>query len=309
VLAAIGDPDVEVRIKHISPWEFNHIVASRYRRGRLFIAGDAAHRHPPANGLGSNTSMQDVWNLVWKLALVLDGKAGDRLLDSYDAERQPVGRQVVDRANQSVGEMAAWLAPLGLHPGLGREDALAHLDQIFGPDGEETRTQLLKGLEVMNAQFNAHGVELNQRYESTAVVSDGTPFPPFDRDPELHFQATTHPGAPLPHAWLGHGTHDISTFDLGRYDGFCLITGADHAGWDAAAASVSAELGVPIDVHAVALGQTDNDVLGEWTRRREVAERGCVLVRPDRIVGWRSHDLPPEPTQALRAALETILDR
>ena len=117
VRAAIGDPCVDVRIKHISQWEFNHVVAAHYRRGRLFIAGDAAHRHPPANGLGSNTSVQDAYNLAWKLALVLTGRAGDGLLDTYDGERQPVGRQIVDRANQSVGEMAAWLLPLGLRPG------------------------------------------------------------------------------------------------------------------------------------------------------------------------------------------------
>lgn len=309
VRAAIGDPEIDVRIKHISPWEFNHVVASQYRRGRLFIAGDAAHRHPPANGLGSNTSMQDVWNLVWKLALVLEGTAGEALLDTYDAERQPVGRQVVDRANRSVGEMAAWLAPLGLHPDLSRDAARAHLEKVFGPGGEDTRAQLLEGLDVMNAQFNAHGVELNQRYESTAVVPDGTPMPSFDRDPELYHQATTHPGAPVPHAWLGCGTHDISTFDLGRYDGFCLITGADRTAWATAADKVSAELGVPVDVYGVALGQEYNDVLGEWTRRREVAEGGCVLVRPDRIVGWRSHDLPSDPTEALRGALTAILDR
>jgi 2,4-dichlorophenol 6-monooxygenase len=309
VRSAIGDPDVEVRIKHISPWEFNHIVASHYRRGRLFIAGDAAHRHPPANGLGSNTSIQDTWNLVWKLALVLAGKAGDQLLDSYNAERQPVGRQIVARANKSAIEVAAWLAPLGLRPDLSREEALAHLDEVFGPDGEDTRQELLKGLEVMNAQFNAHGVELNQRYESSAVVGDGTPFPAYHRDPELHYQATTHPGAPLPHAWLGRESHDISTFDLGRYDGFALITGAGTSAWQHAAATLAAELKVPISVYGVALGQAYNDVLGDWTRQREVAERGCVLVRPDRIVGWRSHDLPSDPTAALRAALTRILDR
>lgn len=309
VRAAIGDDRVDVRIKHISSWEFNHVVASRYRRRRLFIAGDAAHRHPPANGLGSNTSIQDAWNLVWKLALVVQGKAGDGLLDSYDAERQPVGRQVVDRANQSVGEMAAWLAPLGLHPGLDRTAALARLDGIFGPTGEASRSALLDGLAVMDAQFNAHGVETNQRYDSAAVVSDGTPFPPFVRNRELHHHATTHPGAPLPHAWLGRGTHDISTFDLGRYDGFALVTGADTEEWDRAAEVVASELGIPIDVFGVALGQAYNDVLGEWTRRREVTERGCVLVRPDRIVGWRSHCLPPDPTGALRTALTQILDR
>jgi 2,4-dichlorophenol 6-monooxygenase len=236
VRAAIGDDDVEVRIKHISPWEFNHVVASRYRRGRLFIAGDAAHRHPPANGLGSNTSVQDAYNLAWKLALVVEGRAGESLLDSYEAERQPVGRHVVDRANQSVGEMAAWLGPLGLRDDQTSEQAQAELDTLFGSDGEERRLALLDGLDVMNAQFNAHGAELNQRYDSSAVVSDGTPCPNPERDPDLYHHASTHPGFPLPHAWLGRGDLDLSTLDLCDYGRFTLITGAGGEAWEPAAA-------------------------------------------------------------------------
>ncbi|MGK2949757.1 MAG: FAD-dependent monooxygenase [Acidimicrobiales bacterium] len=309
VRAAIGDDGVEVRIKHISPWEFNHVVASGYRRGRLFIAGDAAHRHPPANGLGSNTSVQDAYNLAWKLALVVQGRAGESLLDSYDAERQPVGRQVVDRANQSVGEMAAWLGPIGLRGGQTVEEAHAELDAIFGPDGEERRLELLKGLEVMNAQFNAHGVELDQRYESSAVVGDGTPFPAPDRDPELYHHPSTHPGCPLPHAWLGRGTHDVSTLDLCDYGRFTLITGAGGEAWEPAAAAVSEQLGVEVRPFRVALGQPDNDVYGHWTSRREVTDRGCVLVRPDRFVAWRRDDLPDDPTAALAAAMTRILHR
>ncbi len=309
VRAAVGDPRVDIRIKHISPWEINHVVASEYRRGRLFIAGDAAHRHPPANGLGSNTSMQDAYNLAWKLALVLQGRAGEGLLDSYNTERQPVGRQVVDRANQSVGEMVAWLGPIGLRPDQTVDEANAVLDEIFGPDGEATRQDLLKGLEVMNAQFNCHGVELGQRYRSRAVASDGTPFPPYDRDPDLHYHPSTHPGCALPHTWLVHGTRDVSTLDLAAYDRFTLLTGASGAAWEAAAAEVSAEIGVEIRPFLVALGQEHNDVLGTWTRAREIADGGCVLVRPDRFVAWRSHDLVEDPAGALRAAIDQILDR
>jgi 2,4-dichlorophenol 6-monooxygenase len=310
VRAAVGDDSVDVRIKHISPWEFHHVVAAQYRRGRLFIAGDAAHRHPPANGLGSNTSMQDAYNLAWKLALVVRGAAGDGLLDSYDAERQPVGRQVVDRANRSVGEMAGWLGPIALQPHETKADALAALDEIFGPDGEQQREELLKGLEVMNMQFNTLGVELGQRYTSRAVADDGTPFPPYERDPELHYHPSTHPGCALPHAWLGRETHDISTLDLAAYDRFTLITGvaAGTDAWADAAATVAREVGVEIATFPVALGAEYNDVLGTWTRNREVSERGCVLVRPDRFVGWRSADLVDDPTAALRTAMRDILD-
>jgi 2,4-dichlorophenol 6-monooxygenase len=307
VRAAIGDPSVPIRIKKISEWQINHVVAAGYRRGRLFLAGDAAHRHPPANGLGSNTSVQDSYNLAWKLALVVSGRASERLLDSYSAERQPVGRRIVDRANRSVAEMGPWLRALGFLPGQSREEALARLDRLHGPDGGEERTALLAALDLMNGQFNAHGVEMGQRYVSDAVVQNGTPFPEPDRDPDLYYQPTTHPGAPLPHVWLQRGTEDVSTLDLCRYDRFTLLTGPDGAAWAEAAARVSRATGIEIAPEAVGLGQPDNDVLGQWTRIRETTDRGCLLVRPDRVVAWRSADGVPDPDAALGAAVARVL--
>jgi 2,4-dichlorophenol 6-monooxygenase len=309
VRAAVGDPDVPITIKNISQWEFNHVVAANYRQGRLFIAGDAAHRHPPANGLGSNTSVQDAYNLAWKMAMVVSGQAGEGLLDSYNDERQPVGRQVVDRANQSVAEMIPWLGALGLQPGQTEAEGLARLDELYGPDGEEQRGELLAALELMNYQFNCHGVELGQRYTSSAVVDDDTPNPPYQRDPELYYHPTTHPGAALPHAWLGRDTHDISTLDVCNYEGFTLITGASGGAWIDAADAVADSLGVAIKGVKVALGQPNNDVLGAWTRAREVSDAGCVLVRPDRHVAWRSHDAVDDPQATLDNVVRNLLDR
>jgi 2,4-dichlorophenol 6-monooxygenase len=307
VRSAIGDPTVDIRIKKISEWQINHVVAARYRMGRLFLAGDAAHRHPPANGLGSNTSVQDTYNLAWKLALVLSGKAHDSLLDSYDAERQPVGRQVVDRANRSVAEMVPCLAALGFQPGQTESEALTRLDQLLGPDGEAQRQALLAALDLLNGQFNAHGVEMGQRYVSEAVVRNGEPFPPYERDPDLYYHPTTHPGAPLPHAWLQRGTEDISTLDLCRYDRFTLITGIAGSTWADAAAAVSRETGVIIEPVAVGLGQLNNDVLGLWSRRREIGDDGCLLVRPDRIITWRCSRGVSDPAAALREVVTKIL--
>jgi 2,4-dichlorophenol 6-monooxygenase len=309
VRAAIGTDSVPFTIKHISPWEFNHVVASRYRSGRLFIAGDAAHRHPPANGLGSNTSMQDTFNLAWKLALVLDGRASERLLDSYDAERQPVGRQIVDRANQSVAEMAEWFGAIGLAPHLTVDEVEARLDKIYGPDGGDDRAALLKALDLMDGQFNAHGVELGQRYTSSAVVGDRTPPPEPTRDPELYYEASTYPGSPVPHAWLAIGNTNVSTLDLCRYDRFTLIVGAAGSPWITAARDVSDDLGVAVEPVVVSLGCEVNDVFGDWIRRREVGDDGCVLVRPDHIVAWRSHGAEADPTTALRSALSRLLQR
>ncbi len=307
VRAAIGDPDVEIKIKKVSKWQINHVVAGRFRDRRLFLAGDAAHRHPPANGLGSNTSIQDSYNLAWKLALVTSGKADDSLLDSYSDERQPVGRQVVDRANQSVVETVTYLGALGFHPDQSEEEGLARIDHILGPEGEETREELQRGLDIMNAQFNAHGVELGQRYTSAAVISDGTPFPPFDRDPELYYHPTTHPGAHLPHIWLERDTAQISTLDLCSYDRFTLLTGIAGGAWREAAGHASRSTGVIVEAAPIGLGQINNDVLGQWTQRREITDSGCLLIRPDRVVAWRCADMPADPSEALITALQQIL--
>ncbi len=101
-LQAIADDLVAPR-PHLSDLRWSSLfrismrLAAAYRRGRVFIAGDAAHIHPPTGGQGMNTGIQDAYNLAWKLKLVLDGTASAHLLDSYEAERRPVGAEVVAR--------------------------------------------------------------------------------------------------------------------------------------------------------------------------------------------------------------------
>ncbi|MCZ9347354.1 FAD-dependent monooxygenase, partial [Streptomyces sp. TRM76130] len=87
--------DLDVRVHHVSEYRPEAVVARSFRSGRAFLAGDAAHRQPPAAGGGLNTAVQDAHNLAWKLGAVLDGRAGDALLDSYEAERLPVARRNV----------------------------------------------------------------------------------------------------------------------------------------------------------------------------------------------------------------------
>ncbi|MGW9438623.1 FAD-dependent monooxygenase [Streptomyces sp. NPDC055607] len=309
--ATIGDPAIDVRVKAVSKWQINHVVATAYRRGRVFLAGDAAHRHPPANGLGTNTSIQDAYNLAWKLALVLRGQAGESLLDSYHAERQPVGRQVVDRAMRSVEDMLPISQALGFRPGQTAEEGWATLAELSGDTsvGRERRRSLRAAIDLQNYQFNAHGVELGQRYASSAVLEDGTSFSPESRDPELYYQPTTRPGAHLPHAWLQHGTDRMSTLDLAGHGRFSLITGIGGESWIEAAGEAAADLGVDIAAYQIGYQQPYADVLGEWSRLREVTEHGCLLVRPDRHIAWRSHDLVTDPATTLRTVLKRILAR
>jgi 2,4-dichlorophenol 6-monooxygenase len=187
------------------------------------------------------------------------------------------------------------------------DEADARLAELYGPEGEQQRAELLAALDVTNGQFNAHGVELGQRYRSRAVADDGTPPPEPTRDPVLHYEPSTHPGSPIPHAWLAVGDQDVSTLDLCAYDRFTLVTGAGGQPWLDAAAKVSAELGVEVAGVRVSLGLDINDVYGDWIRRREIGDKGCVLVRPDRIVAWRSPAAVEEPQKALREVMSRIL--
>ncbi|MFE1980158.1 FAD-dependent monooxygenase [Streptomyces mirabilis] len=309
IRAGIGDPDVEFKIKHIGQWQVNHLVAERYRKGRVFLAGDAAHRHPPSNGLGSNTSIQDSYNLAWKLALVLRGDAGEELLDSYHDERKPVGRQVIDRAIKSLAQLQPLSETIGLAYGQTPEQGWAIVDELFAPGeaGAARRAKLLDAVQLVNYQLNAHGVELGQRYTSTAVADDGTPFPEYTRDPELHYHPTTHPGAHLPHVWLQHGTEYISTLDLVGHGRFTVLTGVDGAAWTEAAAAVSRETGLTIEARTIGMRAEYDDVLGEWTRIREFDDDGCLLVRPDRHVAWRSRHSVDDPVETLRGVLASVL--
>jgi 2,4-dichlorophenol 6-monooxygenase len=307
---AIGDPTIPFKIKKISRWQVNHVVAKNYRRGRVFIAGDAAHRHSPANGLGSNTSVQDSYNLAWKLALVLSGKADESLLDSYNDERQPVGRQVIDRAMKSHVEIEPWSEAAGLRPNMGERDAKANIEELFGASesGEQRRQALLAGVDLMNYQFNAHGVELGQRYRSGAIASS-EPFPEYRRDPELYFQPDAVPGSHIPHVWVKHKQAVISTLDVCDYAGFMLIVGVGGQGWVEAASAVSAEFGVAIRIARIGLRQEFDDIEGAWIKIRDVSDQGCLLVRPDRFIAWRSHDLPGDPVAALHQTMRSILGR
>ncbi|HEY2704072.1 MAG TPA: FAD-dependent monooxygenase [Candidatus Dormibacteraeota bacterium] len=305
----VGDPTITPVIKGFSTWTINHQVAGRYHDGRVLAIGDAVHRHPPTNGLGLNTSIADAFNLAWKLAMVLRGQAGPALLDSYSSERQPVGRQVVDRAMQSAGEMAAVKEALGFVPDQSEADGWAALDGLYqpGPAGDRRRAALREALALMNYQFNAHGVELGYRYRSWAIVLDGTPEPAAVRDPQLYYQPTTWPGAHLPHAWLdGHGRR-ISTLDLVAATHFSLITGIGGEGWTAAARRATDVSGVAVDVHHIGTRDGLRDCYGDWADLREVASSGAVLVRPDRHVAWRAERYTAGAAAALCDVMRQLL--
>ncbi len=306
----VGVPDLEIELISANTWTVNNCFATHMQKGRAFIMGDAAHRHPPSNGLGSNTSIQDAFNLAWKLAAVLKGQATPGLLDSYSVERAPIARQIVTRANQSIGEFGPIFAALGMDGGMDHAKIQRNMAARCNttPEAEAQREALRKAIEFKKYEFDCHGVEMNQRYASTAVVADGQTPPAPNADMELHYQPTTFPGARLPHVWLydRKGTRH-STLDMAGKGQFTLFTGIGGEAWIAAAAALSSRLGMPIRTVKVGPRCNIEDHGGDWARAREIGDAGCILVRPDQHVAWRSAALASDPQANLARVLSTIL--
>lgn len=306
----VGDPELEIDINSTSVWYVNQAHAPVYSKGRVFCGGDAVHRHPPSSGLGSNTCMQDAFNLAWKLAFVVKGHAGQGLLDSYTLERAPVGAQIVARANQSRLDYA----PLNrcFRDADAADPVAAGVEKLTdpGPEGVARRTALADALKLKNYEFNAQGVELNQRCVSGAVIPDRDATEEvWKRDRQLYVQPTTRPGAKLPHAWLvGKDGRRTSTLDVVGKGKFSLVTGIAGQAWVEAAK----ELELPF-LRTVVIGLPGaQDSYCSWQAVREIEEAGALLVRPDGVVAWRQFGAAADVAQAKRAigqALDSVLDR
>ncbi|KJV35696.1 FAD-dependent monooxygenase [Luteibacter yeojuensis] len=298
---ALGLPGLDLDITGVDPWTMNAAWSPVYQQGRVFCMGDAVHRHVPSNGLGSNTAVQDAYNLAWKLDLVLCGLAGPALLDTYSTERAPIGRAVVERATESLASYGP----------------LVELDVNALPEpgdtGHACRRELHEVMKVKHYEFRARGFELNQVYHSAAVLeSESAPAMEEgdDVDRELEHVPTTRPGARVPHAWVQHQGKALSTLDLVGRGRFTVLTGVGGAAWIAGAGIAAARLGLDVPAFAIGPGCEVEDLYFEWAERREIRDDGCLLVRPDGYIGWRSHALGTlNAADCLLRALAAILAR
>jgi putative polyketide hydroxylase len=275
LVKAIGE-QIDMEIVDVAAWQPYEQVADQFQCGRVFLVGDSGHTMPPLKAGGANAAIQSAHNLAWKLAAVLDGTADPALLTTYHTERHPVGRF---SARQSLTGPSLALLRL--------EDNRPQLP----PDEEAPMFALLIGYQ----------------YRSAAVVTDESA----SADPDavsLVDELRGQPGTRVPHAWVRRDGQQVSTLDL-LGPGFTLLTGDSGDRWLAAAASASAALGVPIDVHRIGADGDIGDPDGAWAAITRLASDGAVLVRPDDFVGWRADKLPADPESELRQALSAILAR
>jgi 2,4-dichlorophenol 6-monooxygenase len=292
-------PDLNPEILQIGHWVVEGVVVDRYRSGRVFLGGDAAHRHPPTTGLGLNSAVQDAHNLAWKLAAVLKGRARDRLLDTYESERRPVAERNVAWALLTFNNHQFTDVAIGLvrgNPELSRQNFTA----LFADtdDGRSRRARLHEVMQVHRMEFQAHDLEIGYFYHDGAMVPDGTEPPP--RDPMGgRYVPTTRPGHRLPHAWIEHEGKRISTHDLIGPDAFALFVRCGGEQWLAAAARAASTVQLPLSTVMV------DDAA--WQALCEIGADGAILVRPDQHVAWRAAAAHATPERALSEALKRVL--
>ena len=269
----VGVP-VKYEMLSCQQWRQNLLLADRYREARVFLAGDAVHLVIPTGGLGMNTGVGDAFDLSWKLAAVLRGWGGARLLDSYETERRQVGERNVGASRFASLGRRKWRAQY--RPEI-RDDT---------PAGQAARDNLVRVAAVEQRKGNEMiGAELGYRYVDSPII-DNMPGGPEHLFREYH--PTTWPGARLPHVWLGDGT---PIQDRIPTDGFTLLrlgkTLADTSGLERALKA----RGAPMTVLDIA-DAAPRDIYGV----------DLILLRPDMHVAWRGNTAPPD-TAALAATV------
>ncbi|MFS2163261.1 FAD-dependent oxidoreductase [Variovorax sp. Varisp62] len=258
VFAEAVGVDVPMEILSMGTWLAGHaLVARQFQKGRVFIAGDAAHLFTPTGGLGYNTAVEDAVNLGWKLASVIRGQAPLSLLDSYEAERRPLAERNTGYARKFADSVGLFAAKHELEEASQRGDA-------------ERELAARHFNEHARLEFNIPGVTFGGRYDgSPIVVGDGAPLPP---DAPNVYTPTASPGGRPPHAWLDDGR---SLFDLFHTEWTLLALGPHAPSTEAFETAAQA---LAIDLRVVRLPQAS---------LHELYEAPLALIRPDQIVAWR----------------------
>lgn len=235
------------------------LVVERFQRGRVFIAGDAAHLFTPAGGLGYNTAIEDAVNLGWKLAAVINGKAGPGLLASYEAERQPNARRNTGYARQFADSLGLFVP-------------VAEIEDD-SPDGAEARHIAGDYLAAHGkAEFDIPGITFGARYYTSPIIAtDGTEPPP---DAANLYVPSACPGGRAPHLWL---SAEKSLYDRFGFE-WTLLRLSDEADGRGIIAEAA---GMGLDLTVVDL---------KLDEARNLYQANLALIRPDQIVAWRGND-------------------
>ncbi len=270
--AAIGQPDLPVKIVSAIGWRMAALVAERFQQGRIFLVGDSAHVMPPTGGLGANTGIGDAYNLAWKLAAVIHGYAGPMLLASYDIERRPVAEFTTE---QAYARYLARLAPI-----TDEEPAIA------------------------SKEVDHERIVFGYRYHSPAILAEASDecaaWPDDPRKP------AGCPGTRAPHIVLEREGEQLSTLDLFGHR-FVLLTGSEGDLWQIAAHQAAERLKIELAIYQIGGNAGLVDKQQRFLQAYGVTSCGAVLVRPDGYIAWRAREA--QAAEVLQQVMALLLSR
>lgn len=258
--------DLDIEVLHVAEWTMHLLVAEHYGRGRVLIAGDAAHLVIPTGGLGMNTGVGDATDLAWKLAATVQGWGGPGLLASYEQERRPVGQRNRDASGFAAAGLSMWRN--AWRPNI-REDSA---------DGAATRAEVGRLANIVQRRSHEMtGIELGYSYAGSPIICSEPP--PFHESETFRYLPSASPGSRFPHVWL----KDRRALQDVVGDGYTLLDfgGGETEGLKRAMRAI----GAPLDVLRL-----------DEPKAHLIAARRLVLLRPDLHVAWRGDVLPDDCT-------------
>lgn len=291
--AAVGTTVSDLKIRNRSPWSMSAQVAQTYRSGRVFLAGDAAHRFPPTGGLGLNTGAVDAQNLAWKIAAVLRGEADDALLDTYESERRPVAETNSEQSLTNAAKMFELIAAIfGEDP----EDSLTRYQAIA--ENPSAFPELASSVEAQRGHFDSFNLQLGYRYDSPAVI-DAAPLTPASEIDISAYVPSWQPGCHVPHRWVEHDGERTSLLGLLAVDRFNVIAGP--------AVSVNRDAAEEMRINALRAGVDFQDEACDWQTLTGLNDDGALLLRPDGHIALRLESCGADLTETLTKPMQRLL--
>ena len=311
---ALGSDEIDFTFKAAKAWNMSAQVAQSYRRDRVFIAGDAAHRFPPTGGLGMNSGVQDAHNLAWKLALVLNGQADEALLDTYEEERRPIAQLYTDHSVHNVGAMFRVGEALGLFETPPRIAERLELLRNEGEGVAALRASIDEAIEEQRAHFSFLGLDLGYVYRGGALVADPDrrlPDMVHDREAATGYNGPLRVGGRFPHLVVDRAGQQGSTLDLIGSGHFTVFMGARHSGHlDEVQASFE-RAGLAVRSYTVGSGGMLSLVDTGLPQNKEtvslLGSGRAIVVRPDGVVGFIADAADAPLTPTLEAAICEIV--